>query len=402
MRTNRFLACVVALALGAWGCDDNPETDAGLPRDAGGGTDAGTDAATPDEDGGGMTDAGSDAGGDTDAGPPMNFEIRLVNNIPGLTGSTAVPGGFHVCIYFANNTTGAIIGEPRFATMSVGPIPFRGVSPYLAFPSVAPLNYVVALYDPPNLGDPAACPADPNATGAAEAALIATVEPAATPVDSRVTAIATGLVPDTLGASGGALPSVCINPSSGAFNGPCTSATQLVTLIDDPTAPASGMTRVRVSNQIANTPGTTGFTVCYDPSLAPNPPPATGCTDTNPTDTATAVVTAQAYGTVSDYAEQAPVVPTIAAMGVGGGFYLRVEDGMGCTPAFTAGAACYPVVADALRPPTIPADEIRTRLDDGTINTIFLSGLIAPMGTEPYAAAFGASFFVWQDNYVAP
>ncbi|MCA9605016.1 MAG: hypothetical protein KC619_05455 [Myxococcales bacterium] len=399
------MACVIALALGAWGCDNDGDMDGGTP-----GTDAGTDAggggtdAGP-EDGGGMTDAGTDGGG-TDAGPPMNFEIRLVNNVPGLTGTTAIPGGFHVCTYIQNNTTlGIVPGTVYFATQTVGPVPFRGVSPYLGFTAVAPFNYLVALYDPPNLGDPAACPDDPNADGAPEAVLVATVEPAAVPVDSNVTAVATGFVPDTLGATGGALPSICINPGTGAFDALCTETTRLLTVIDDEAPPASGMTRVRVSNQIANTPGATGFTVCYDPTLVPNTPPATGCVDTNPADSATALVTAQAFGTMSDYADRDAILPTnMPVAGVGGGIYLRVEDGMGCTPAFTAGDACYPMLAmlPAMDPP-LP-DNIRPDLAADTINTIFISGAIVPNPVAPpaWAAAFAPSFFIWQDDYVAP
>ncbi len=405
MRTNRFLACVVALALGAWGCDDNPETDAGLPRDAGGGTDAGTDAATPDEDGGGMTDAGSDAGGGMDAGPPMNFEIRLVNNIPGLTGSTAVPGGFHVCTYIANNVSGAVVaGTAVFRTETVGPVPFRGVSPYLSFPSVAPFNYLVALYDPPNLGDPAACPADPNAAGAATAALIATVEPDDVPVDSRVSAIATGLLPDTFGATGGALPAVCNAPAAApTFMETCTTGTQLLTVIDDQTAPASGMTRVRVSNQVANSTPPAAFVVCYDPGLVPNPSGDGSCIDGSPMMTDEVAISSAPvpYGTVTDYADMSPRVPTgVPAAGVGGGLFIAL--GATC-PDFSASGSnrCYPMLA-ALPPMTPPLpDNIRPDLADGAINTIFISGL-AQLGPRDTTMRNGLSFFIWQDNYVAP
>ena len=116
MRTNRYLACVLVLAMGAWGCDNNDDPDAGPSgTDAGPGpTDGGgTDAGPGMTDGGGTDAGGTDAGG-TDAGMPANFEIRLVNNMPGLTGSTAVPGGTHVCIYIAS-PAGMIVGMPRRA-----------------------------------------------------------------------------------------------------------------------------------------------------------------------------------------------------------------------------------------------------------------------------------------------
>ena len=51
MKRNGFLACMVILALGVWGCDEDEGTDAGTP---------GTDAGPGDMDSG---------PGDDDAGP---------------------------------------------------------------------------------------------------------------------------------------------------------------------------------------------------------------------------------------------------------------------------------------------------------------------------------------------
>ncbi|MBX3274048.1 MAG: hypothetical protein KF729_27530 [Sandaracinaceae bacterium] len=397
MKTKRFLACAVALALGAWGCDGNGGTDAGTmpgtdagPRDAGGG--GGEDSGMTMMDGGGGEDSGMMM---TDAGPPQTFQVRIVNNMPGLTGTTARPGGFHICLYVAS---GATILTSRFVTQTLGPVPFRGVSPYTSLEVIAPLDYIAAFYEPANLGDPAMCPADPNAAGAPTAALIATIPPTALEVNGRYTIITSGLLPDTFGATGGALPSIC-NPAAAAptFMAACTQGSQLLLIEDDDTAPASGNTRVRVSNQVVNSTPPSGFTVCYDPSIVPNPAGDGTCVDMNPADEAVALATGLAYGMVSAYAERAEIVPTIPAAMAGGGLYVRLEDGMGCTPAFSGGR-CYPIL-DAW-PTAMPADEIQPRMADGSINTIFISGLLPP--GAPFAATHGVQFFVWQDNYVAP
>lgn len=396
MRRNRFLTCIVVLALGAFGCDEEDPSDAGMT-----GTDSGPsgmDAGPGEPDAGGEEDAGSDddAGPDDAGAPPSSFQIRVVNNLPGLTGTTMAPGGFHICLYVANNTTGAIVGTPNFVTQTVGPVPFRGVSPYQALPSVDPFNYLVALYEPANLGDPAACPADPNDGAAPTAALVATVEPGDVPVDSVNTAIASGLLPDTFGATGGDLPPICNSPppAMATFAEACTQGSQLVIAADDQTEPAADMIHIRVSNQTVNSTPPSGWTLCYDPSLVPNPPPAEGCTDMDPTDTPTAIAAATPYGTVTDYAEMAPIQPTIPAADAGGGFYLRIEDGMGCTPAFTAGSPCYPVLTAF--PMTPPADNILPNIEAGDIVTVFISGLLPP--GAPYEDNFGTSFFLWKDN----
>jgi len=402
MKRNRFLVCIVVLALGAFGCDEEDPTDAGTT-----GTDAGpgTDAGGGPMDAGGDTDAGDDedAGG-TDAGAPMTFQVRVVNNLPGLTGTAMRPGGFHACLYFANADTGAIIGDPNFATETAGPIPFRGVSPYLALPAItAPLNYLAAMYEPANLGDPAACPADPNDASAPEAALIATITPDQVPADSVNTAIASGLLPDTFGATGGALPSVCNSPAAApSFDQLCTQGSQFIIVADDQTDPASGMIRIRVSNQTVNTTPPSGWTVCYDPSIVPNTPPAEGCVDSDPTDTPVVLAMAAPYGTVTDYMEMAPIQPTVPTPGVGGGIYLRIADTMGCpATGFTAGDSCYPILADWPAGMAPPATEIIPNVADGDVVTIFISGLIQPPSGSPTVAPYDVSFFVWKDNAAA-
>jgi len=405
MKRNRFLACIIVLALGVWGCDEEDDNDAGT-----GGTDAGPAMDAGDDD----MDAGEDdddAGGDdagSDAGPPASFQIRVVNNLPGLTGTTMAPGGFHICLYVADNTSGAIAGDPNFVTQTLGPIPFRGVSPYLALPSVAPFNYIAAMYEPANLGDPAECPADPNDAAAPEAALIATVEADEVPVDSVNTAIASGLLPDTFDATGGNLPSICNEapPAMATFTAACTQEAQMVIVTDDQTEPAADMIRIRVSNQTVNSTPPSGWTVCYDPSIVPNTPPAEGCIDTNPADTPVVLAgdgtpPGVAYGTVTDYQEIAPIQPTVPAMGAGGGIYLRVADGMGCPAAgFTAGDSCYPILADWPTGMAPPSDNIVPNASSGDIITLFISGLIQPpTPSSPMVEPYDASFFLWQDNF---
>ena len=211
-------------------------------------------------------------------------------------------------------------------------------------------------------------------------------------------------MPDTFGATGGELPSVCNPAGAPTFMELCEAGAELFLYEDDQTAPAAGMARFRVMNQVVNSTPPSGWTLCYDPGIVPLPPPATGCADTTPAGgDQEALATAVAYSDVTDYADRAPIVPTDVPMaGVGGGFYLELETGAGC-PDFTDGDACYPVLA-AFPPPGAGEDplpeEVRPMLSADTINTVFISGLLPP--GAPYEDDFGVSFFIWHDDYVAP
>ena len=381
MRTILRLPWLALIAFAAASCDGGGDIDAGPAR-----TDAGIDS--------GVRDAGRDAG------PTPVFDIRLVNNVPGLWGVTDDVGAAHVCAWFLSMDR-VITGSTRFLTQASGPVPFRGVSPYLEFPVIAPLDYLVGIYDPADLGEPAACPADPNDVAAPQPALLARIAPDLVPEGVFVTAVASGLATNTLGATDGALPSLC-NPAMAAptFMVPCTTAAALFVYSDDRAAPADGMTRYRATNQVANSTPPSGWTLCYDPGVVPRAPPATGCADVTPMmGDQSALAVAVTYGTMTDYADRAPILPTGApAPGIGGALYLHLEDGRGC-PAFTTGRPCYPMLA-AFPPPAMGEDplpdDIRPMLADGAVHTIFISGLLPP--GAPFEADFGVKFFVWQDN----
>ncbi|MGE0789389.1 MAG: hypothetical protein AB7S26_27190 [Sandaracinaceae bacterium] len=381
------LLCSIAL-VGAVGCDDGGGTDAGT--DAGGG--GGTDAGPRDAGGGGGTDAGpgEDAGGD-----PGTFNVRLAHNLPGLVGTATDVGAAHVCLWWFETTGSVVPGTALFATGTSGPIPFRGVSGHTELPVIAPRGYTVGFYDAADITT--ACPADPYAATAPTAGLLVEVPPSEFAADSFRIAVATGLLPDTFGATGGALPSIC-NAAAAAptFMEQCTTDAQLLLFDDDQTAPAAGMTRIRVMNQVANSTPPSGFTVCYDPGLVPMPPPATGCADLTTTADQEALATGVAYGMVTEYADRAPIQPTgVPTAGVGGGLYLAIEDGSGC-PDFTAGDSCYPILAAFPTMPEPLPPEIVPNLADGAIHTIFISGLLPP--GAPFEDDFGVSFFVWHDN----
>lgn len=392
MKLNLFLACVCALTL-AVACDNDGDPDAGT--DAGTGMDAGEDAGDT------MTDGGFDAG--EDGGPPPAFSVRLVHNIPGMTGSTAIPGGTHICSWVSIADGTVIDGTATFLTETLGAIPFRGVSPYLQFPVADPAAYIVGLYEPDSI---TACPADPYDAAATPAVLLAPVAATDVPTDSFSSLIATGLIPGTLTATGSDLPAFCNSGVPPTFDQPCTDTTQLLIINDDQTAPAAGESRIRVSNMVVNS-APVGFTVCYDPGLVADPSSPGSCVaDFTPTDHV-AVATA-GYGTATDYVERAPIAPTTVTIpdGAGGtmdvpGGALYLEFGPTCA-APEPGESCYPILPDALRPVTDPPlpDEVRFQLEPDAVTTIFVSGYLPP--GAPFQAAFGASFMIWQDNYVAP
>ncbi|MBZ0118895.1 MAG: hypothetical protein K8H88_17990 [Sandaracinaceae bacterium] len=363
----------------------------------GGGTDAGTDAGPSDA---GPMDAGPDGGppmidAGPDGGPPPMFQVRLANNIPGF--SSASGFGLDVCFWGSIADDTVVPGTTEWLTQTIGPVPFRGVSPYRERVLVAALRYVIGLYDPAVIR-PAGCPANPYDAAAPDPVLLEVVNGATLSVGARYSAIATGLAPDTLGATGGAFPSVCGAPPT--FGAPCagTVAPRLLLVEDDATAPASGMARLRVSNQVANLP--VGFNVCYDPSLVPmagNP----ACSDTNPADTPETLFPNVTYGTVTEYAERAPIEPTITAMGIGGGIYLVPETGTAGCPAYDAAmfGGCLPILAAFPTPPG--ADNIQPSLSDGDIDTIFIQGVAGQPANPDATMDVSVKLFFWQDNFVA-
>ncbi len=396
MRKNRYLVLAVALALGAWGCDNNDGEDAGT--DAGPtGADAGTDAGPMVEMDGGA-DAGVDSG--MDAGTMPTFEVRLVNNLPGIVDGTGEPMGLHVCNFLS--FMGSPIPPGMLETQTLGPLPFPGVSPRITRPVS---EYFIAFYAADALGSPASCPSDPMAATAPPAVLTAVVPQDMLPDGAQISLIVSGLAPDTFGATGGSLPAIC-NPSGApTFMELCAQGAQLLVVPDDGTRPAAGMTRFRVSNQVVNSTPPSGFTVCYDPGLIPNPSGDGSCIDTTPgMSDETALAPNVTYGTVTDYADRSAITATgVPSADVGGGLYLELETGSGCPDfASAASTACYPILtgaaaaaAGAGRP-----GNLRFELSADALNTIFIFGAIG-LGPRDPGADFGPSFFIWQDDFGA-
>ncbi|HJL14055.1 MAG TPA: hypothetical protein RMH99_00295 [Sandaracinaceae bacterium LLY-WYZ-13_1] len=376
-----FLSSLLLLAA----CDGGDDADAGL--DAGPRPDAG------------LYDAGVDAG--LDAGPEPTFRVRLVHDVPGMTGTEEAPGSAHVCAWLYNGERRVPL-PPNFLTRSTGPIPFRGVSPYVPFAVVDPLAYRLGVYEPTDVAE--GCPEDPLASGAPSPVLLEDLEADQVPADSVSSVVLTGLLEGTLGADGGALPSVCDpTPDPAPFDEACPGglAARMIVVSDDPSEPAEGMAKLRFAQQIPNI-APVGFNLCYEPSLAPDPegPPGT-CIDTVPDDTPSTLFADVGYGEVTAYAERAPITPTVPSMGFGGAFFLVPETGgVGCPP-FTAlpesSQRCLPVLAAFPTPP--PSDNIRPQLEAGQVTTLFATGLLGLAGDD--AEAFGSSLFLWQDDYVA-
>ncbi len=365
------MACIALLAMGLAGCDGgNGGTDAG-PADSGPRPDSGP---PPD---GGPVDAGTDAG-PADAGPPPGmFEVRLVNNVPGHE-------ALDICLWASVTDNTVIPGTAEFLTQSdsVGPLPFRGVSPYVSRTLISGLNFVVGLY-PVAPARITACPADPFAGDAPIAAVLTTIMGSAIPADSRVSGIATGYAPGTFGAAEDAYPS-----GERCGGGDCPQS-QFLLVVDDTTEPASGQAHLRVSHQVPNAP--VSFNICYHPGLVPDP---TGgpCTVAVPDTAPTALFSNVGYEDVTDYSPTAPIQPTLAAMGVGGGIYLEPIVGPGEACATLEGpTVCLPILAAF--PTAPPSDNIRPNLAEGDISTIFISGDFTEAG------AYAPQFFIWQDNF---
>lgn len=379
MRLTLLTTSLLSLALSACG--------------GGSGTDAGLDSGlfTP-------FDAGPPAFPDasTDSGLPELFTIRLAHQIPGMTGTEASIGSAHVCAWLYNGDARVPV-PPQFLTQATGPIPFRGVSPYLPFRTIDPLDYLIAAYEPADLS--AGCPSAPDAAGAPTPVVTGRVAAADAPTGSVVTALLTGLAPGTLGAPAGELPMICDpTPDPTPFDAACSAALagRMIVVRDDLTPPASGRARVRVSNQLANI-APLGFNVCYEASLAPDtsmPPGA--CVDTDPNDVPEMLFANVTYGTVTEYIERAPITPTVPTMGFGGALYLVPETGAsGCPPfSLIPGGRCLPVLAAFPEAP--PSPNIQPQLEEGEIATIFITGALGLSGDD--AAAFGSLFFMWQDN----
>ena len=349
-----------------------------------------------DPDGGG--DAGADSGrADTapfdsarpdtavvDSGPPPGFAVRLSHDIPGMVGAPpaaggeTVVGGAHVCTWLENG--GVLLPvPPQWLTRSIGPLPFRGVSPYVPFPTIAPVDYLLGVYDAADLAG--GCPVDPRAGEAPPAAVLDTISPDAVPTGTRSTIILNGWLAGTFGAAETERPSLC-GPT---LSGPCGQAAARTIVNDDPRMPPPSMARVRASNQIANV-DPAPFNVCYDATLVPMAATPTVCMDVNPGDLAEALFAAVGFGVTTDYVERAPLVPTIPAMGVGGALYLVVETGATGCPPYEAGVhgGCLPIAAAFPEPP--PAENIQPMLAEGHVSTLFINGSLGL--SEPERATF--------------
>ena len=399
MRKRQTLAAIAALGLIVGACDDGvDDTDAGL----GGAVDM--DTGVDDGDTGVEMDTGVDEDtGPGDAGPPPSFQIRLVHNLPGLTGTAAAPGSAHLCLWVSAGG-GAIAATKQFLTEATGPIPFRGVSSYVTFPVVAPADYLVGVYEPDAVMTDG-CPDDPEDAAAPAARLLATIGPDSVPADSFSSAILSGFATGTFGAADDALPDLCNPaPDPAPFDETCTAevAAQLIVQPDPQTEPGADMALIRVSQQLPNI-SPVPFNVCYEPTLAPNPSgPPGSCTDTDPGDTAETLFALVGYGSTTDYTERAPIVPTNPLAGFGGAIYLVADASgtRGC-PRFTDLAAseqsCLPILAMFPSPP--PSDNIQPQLEAGHRTTLFINGAFGLSGDD--AMNFGPSMFMWQDNFVA-
>lgn len=400
MRKRQTLAAIAALGLIVGACDDGvDDTDAGM--DGAVDMDTGVD----DGDTGVEMDTGVDEDtGPGDAGPPPSFQIRLVHNLPGMTGTAAAPGSAHLCLWVSAGG-GAIAATKQFLTEATGPIPFRGVSSYVTFPVVAPADYLVGVYEPDAVMTDG-CPDDPEDAAAPAARLLATIGPDSVPADSFSSAILSGFATGTFGAADDALPDLCnpaLDPAPYDETCPTDVAAGLLVVPDDQTEPGADMARIRVSMQLPNN-FPVPFNVCYEPSLAPDPSgPPGSCSDTDPGDIPETLFSAVGFGTTTDYVERAPIVPTNPLAGFGGAIYLVADpDGTRGCPAFTALAAfeqgCLPILNSFPTPP--PSDNIQPSLEAGDVTTLFVNGVLGVAGSD--AEHFGVQFFLWQDNFVAP
>lgn len=408
-----MVACIALLATGLWACD------------GGGGTDAGPGDSGPRPDGGpgpvdsGPEDAGTDAGPDGGPPPIQNFQVRLVNNVPGVPGLETGTSGLEVCLY--GSFAGSIL-RSEWLTQSIGAVPFRGVSPYRELELVEGLDFVVAMYRPGDLREPPegiamGCPADPfndpmripcdsdidcteaGTCGASNlcegslpnrAVVLETIEYTELRNGGRYSGIATGYGRGTFGAPAGAFPTT---PCGGAE---CPNATVLV-IEDDLTPPAEGRAHLRVSHQIANLP--VSVNLCYDSTIAPTTTRGV-CMAPMAGSTPVALIEGVSYTEVTPYVPIDPIQPNIVMVGDMpvplGALYLAVAGGEGadpCPPYDPATQGCYPIL------PAFPvspgADNIRPNVNAGDISTVFISGSFGDTQFPP-------AFFVWQDNYVAP
>ena len=367
----------------------------------------GCDGSGPDDGGvhpgfdvGPPIDTGVDAA--IDAGPDPMFRVRVVHDVVGMEGTDEAPGAAHLCAWLMNGER-LVPVPPTFLTESTGPIPFRGVSPYVPFFVVDPLDYRIGVYEPAALA--AGCPADPDAADAPRAVHLGRIAPGDVPDGSTSSVLTTGLARGSLGAAEGELPAICDpTPDPAPFDAPCGDALEarLAVVRDDLRPPAAGMAKLRVSNQIPNI-APLGFNVCYEASLVPDTAGPPGrCVDADGSDAPAVLFSNVRYGEVTEYVERAPIVPTVPASGAGGAIFLVPETGgTGCPPFSLLPASaqrCLPILAAFPTPP--PADNIRPHLADGDVTTLMISGALGLSGDD--AAAFGSLLFLWQDDFVAP
>lgn len=215
-------AAVLALGAGLAACDDDTpmmEVDAG--RDSGMvGVDSGQDAGDVEVDG------GQDAG-PPDAGPG-NPRLRLAHLIPGAP-------AVHICLNPAVGATASLL-ITRDSTGAAASVPYRGISSYVATLALAPIDLQVRVYAATDITG-TDCPA-PTATD---------------PTPLIDTTINGG---DFVGGQFYTVAAVGLPSGTGA------TAPHLLVIDDDLSAPAAGMTNVRIVHAIPNLP--TSVDVCFD------------------------------------------------------------------------------------------------------------------------------------------
>lgn len=227
IRTSKKVAIYAALlglgaALVACGDDDGGPVDGGR-NDSGTRADGGPDADVEDDDAGPMDDGGPDGG--PDAGPG-NPRLRLAHLIPG-----APP--VHICL----NATG--VEAALLITQSGGaaaPVPYRGISSYVASLALPPIEHSVRVYDATDI-EGTTCPA------------ASATEPA--PIFTETI--------DGADFVGGQFYTVA---AVGLPGGTGTAAPHLLIIEDDLTEPEADMARVRLVHAIPNLPA--AIDVCFD------------------------------------------------------------------------------------------------------------------------------------------
>lgn len=328
--TTMRAASICAALLGMSGLmvacgDDNGGVDSGIdsgPRDAG--QDAGEAPMDAGDGGGTIDDAGIDA--QVDAGPPpANLRLaHLISGGPDVHVCVQIPAGVGMWTLITRNAANVPTA-----------IPYRGISNYVnRLPLPAPITLGVRVFPETAITGPSmdTCP-----TAATDALIDTTIDGSMFTGGDYYTIAATGLPGGTLAAE----------PA-------------LEVLHDDLTAPAAGMTRLRVYHAIPNLP-VTAVDLCVDPDGPTNPAPAEQIVDN------------LSFEGASAYVEHAPITTGIMTV------HIHTPDGAGLdcnvTPA-TSGGTLLMMIPVPLPVPSgagIPANIVDT-FDADSVNTLFAAG----------------------------